>query len=1116
MKWLLRALFAVIALVVIAVAGAAIFLWTFDPNAYKDDLIAAVEARTGRSFALKGDVALTVYPWVGLTADGIEIGNAANFGPEPFLKAGRIAVRAKLLPLLSRELQMDVVKLEGAELNLARKADGSDNWRDLSQPALTTPAQPPTAATPEPAPAAEPAPTASPGEFPLAALVIGGVDISGLKLVWDDARAGQKFTLSDFSATTGALKLGEPVPFTAKGQIESTAPALAGGFTLESTLNYDLGAERFVLAPIKLTGDFTGKSLPGGKASVLAETSVTLDLGQERIELTGINIQGLEQSVKGEIKSTLPKSGSPALDVTLDAAGPDLAVLFRAFGVEPLASDLAKLPKRDFRAEVKAQIDPDARVFSVPALDVSALGATLKGEVSQAGADINGRLDASGPNLPALLRTLGAAGLIGPGPIKDAGRALSDYGAAPEFAATLAFTANPGADTLQLKGVKASLLGGTLATEALQVAGLKSGKTSLKGSLSAEGPDVVAWLALIAALDEVKDDPLAKAIPALRQGKDRSYALKATVDIDAASGKVDLKGLNARALGAVASGDISTSAGSYAGSLKLASDAPGPLLTAFGQAELGAALKRFEVSLPIKGSASLLAIEPLALNAIVTGPQGPVELRLGAGVAANPAAGDYSLRDFAITGLGMNITGNVTAMGLTGPGAGSLDANLEVPPFNLRQVLTTLKQPLPVMADGTALTQVGLKAAIKAAGERAEVKGFDLALDGSRITGDFTVNSLHGPDVAFRLKGDKLDTSRYLPPQDKTVATPETAAGAATELPLPLLRTLKVDGQIDFDQLVLSGMKLKGVSVTIKGADGRINAEPVKASLYEGSYQGAVGIDATGPAARINIDSTLSGIQAEPLLTDLQGKSRLRGRGDLSMKLTASGANSQLLTQSVNGDIGFRFNDGAIRGVNIGKLMRQLENGVFANVDSESTDFTELSANLKCTDGVCSNDDLSMKSPLVRLGGKGVMVDLRNNTIDYVIQATLVGTAAGQGGEDLGVLKGVTIPIKVSGPTASPKYGIDFGGLLKKKAEDEVKKLIGKQLGVDLLGGKAAEPAADPAAPAPAPATDPAVPAPAPATDPAAPAPAPAEAPKSPKDQAKEAVEQGLKKLLKF
>ncbi len=120
--------------------------------------------------------------------------------------------------------------------------------------------------------------------------------------------------------------------------------------------------------------------------------------------------------------------------------------------------------------------------------------------------------------------------------------------------------------------------------------------------------------------------------------------------------------------------------------------------------------------------------------------------------------------------------------------------------------------------------------------------------------------------------------------------------------------------------------------------------------------------------------------------------------------------------------------------------------------------------------GILSSDDLMMRSPLLRVAGKG-RINLVEETIDYLVKPVLVNTLEGQGRQDLDDLAGVPVPIKLSGNLYEPDFNIDIvaalSGLQKAKFDEKKDQLKDKVLG-SLLGGKAdrdtegAEPQTDP------------------------------------------------------
>jgi AsmA protein len=105
-----------------------------------------------------------------------------------------------------------------------------------------------------------------------------------------------------------------------------------------------------------------------------------------------------------------------------------------------------------------------------------------------------------------------------------------------------------------------------------------------------------------------------------------------------------------------------------------------------------------------------------------------------------------------------------------------------------------------------------------------------------------------------------------------------------------------------------------------------------------------------------------------------------------------------------------------------------------------------------------------MKSPLLRVAGAGD-INVGEDSINYLVKASLVNTLKGQDGAS--DLKGITVPVRATGPLAAPSFSLDFNAMLtdtvKQQAEDKIK---GKLEG--LLGGnKAATPAPGSASAAP-------------------------------------------------
>ena len=77
LAWSVAGLMIVFAAVLV---GVSLFV---DPNDYKQDIARAVQDRTGRQFDIRGDLEVSVFPWLGVEAGGVSLSNPAGFDDDP-------------------------------------------------------------------------------------------------------------------------------------------------------------------------------------------------------------------------------------------------------------------------------------------------------------------------------------------------------------------------------------------------------------------------------------------------------------------------------------------------------------------------------------------------------------------------------------------------------------------------------------------------------------------------------------------------------------------------------------------------------------------------------------------------------------------------------------------------------------------------------------------------------------------------------------------------------------------------------------------------------------------------------------------------------------------------
>ena len=150
------------------------------------------------------------------------------------------------------------------------------------------------------------------------------------------------------------------------------------------------------------------------------------------------------------------------------------------------------------------------------------------------------------------------------------------------------------------------------------------------------------------------------------------------------------------------------------------------------------------------------------------------------------------------------------------------------------------------------------------------------------------------------------------------------AAVGATTLPNDLLRSLNGNGKIQIDRLKISGLRIENLIINGHANNGRIEIDPIEATLYEGNYAGVVSVDATKQDSAINIKTKLDGIEIGPLLHDKTGSNYLKGSGSVGFDLTASGKSMDQLTRSARGNSVITLNTGVFTGLTLQLYSRQL------------------------------------------------------------------------------------------------------------------------------------------------------------------------------------------------
>lgn len=441
--------------------------------------------------------------------------------------------------------------------------------------------------------------------------------------------------------------------------------------------------------------------------------------------------------------------------------------------------------------------------------------------------------------------------------------------------------------------------------------------------------------------------------------------------------------------------------------------------------------------------------------------QGEAELDLLAGTA------QLARLDMDADGLRVKLSGKADGLKTSPRFAG----RIEVAEFNPRSWLAAHGRPLSGVPEGM-LVRAGATADVAFADGGLRLSALEARFDDASAKGDMGMGKA---GLSANLSIDRLDVDRYMPP---AAPAAESAGGGGAggpsadkpvDLPVDMLRDL--DGKVDLrvGQLTAQRINVADLHLVGKAQGGDIVVDTLDGRAFDGRFDMRGGLDVRAAVAAWRAAGKASSMDVGAVLKHFADTDRLQGHGDVEFDLRTRGNTVNALKAALDGTARARFYNGSVKGVNIGELLRKadaaLKGQPMPSGEAPQTDFSELSGSATINNGVINNPDLDGKSPLLRVQGAG-LVDLPRNGIDYGLTVTVVNTATGQSGKGLENLRGVPIPLKISGSLSDPSYKVDLGKVLEERAKQEIEKRVTeelqKKLGLPSKSSDGAAPAAPP------------------------------------------------------
>jgi AsmA protein len=422
---------------------------------------------------------------------------------------------------------------------------------------------------------------------------------------------------------------------------------------------------------------------------------------------------------------------------------------------------------------------------------------------------------------------------------------------------------------------------------------------------------------------------------------------------------------------------------------------------------------------------------------------GPIEVAASFASQA-PTGGFESIK---VPGLKLDFTVTMAGEGGQRQVKGQLLTDVAARPKEAAGAFEALRLQASVQEPSLQPLQVQLNGRAALAGESAQW-GLKGQLNDNPFSSEGTFK-LGGavPQVQAVAHFTSLDLNRLLP-------TPVTGASAPTgakpgvevpDAPVDMGALQSVDGQFKFkaDKLAVRQYRLKDAELVATLQAGHLTLSKLAAGAWGGKVLANGSADAG--SRRLALQAQADGINVLAMLKDVAGKDMLEGTGQVKLDIKTGGAKVSQLIAGLNGNASLQLRDGAVRGINLAKSLRDVKaqlsgkgDAVQRSSQAEKTDFTELAGTFQIRNGVAHNEDLSAKSPFLRVGGKGD-INLVERRLNYTVSATVTGTTKGQDGAEAAALNGVTVPVKLTGPFDAPDWRIAWSEVAVGAIQDTVK-----------------------------------------------------------------------------
>lgn len=246
---------------------------TFNPNDYKPTVIQLVKDKKQRTLDIKGDIKLSFWPKIGADLGEITLSEHQSDKQFAAIKSAKVALA--VLPLLKKEIVVDTVYLDGAQVKVIQHADGSFNFDDLL--------------------------SKEEEESQQINFDVQGIKVTNTQASFSNEKSGATYKVDQLNLTTGQVALKKPFDIATDFHLVANQPAMDAKATIKANVMADPEGKHFVVKD--LDAQLKGGLLDGQDVTVTAVGAVDVDAAKTVLDVSGLklamqgNFKGVERDV---------------------------------------------------------------------------------------------------------------------------------------------------------------------------------------------------------------------------------------------------------------------------------------------------------------------------------------------------------------------------------------------------------------------------------------------------------------------------------------------------------------------------------------------------------------------------------------------------------------------------------------------------------------------------------------------------------------------------------------------------------------------------------------------------------------------------------------------------